>query len=479
MKNDSAERLIGKITASVANDIRENKLLVPGQKVLVALSGGPDSAALLDLLFRLSREMDISLGVAHLHHGWRGREADGDQEFCRRLAKSLALPFYTTRIEVKAYARRRRISLETAAREVRRAFLKKVAMKYGYHCIATGHTANDQAETVLMHLIRGCGPDGLAGMSRSGDGFIRPLLGLDRGRLIAYLQARGLDYRIDRTNYEKDAFRNRIRLELLPLLQGYNPKIVDALCRLADNVRDDRELVAEAVDQASGRCCFRREGEVSIDLPLYKSYNKCLQKNLIRQICRQWGGPEAVPDHHSIIQVLKLAESGRTGAKTFLTGHLWARREYDRLVLGPRSKTGAGRIKCPRPQRLGVPGSHRWGSWLIHTEIIPKADQGIDFTNPHHVYFDWEELVKGGLFIKPIPTGTRMRLFGSGRTKKVQDILVDAKIPKEQRRFWPAIFWGRELIWLVGLRRASLAPITQTTKQVLKISVEPYGGKGI
>lgn len=468
-----------RIPASVASDVKENKLTAPGQRVLVALSGGPDSVALLDILHRLSQEMEISLGVAHLHHGLRGREADGDQEFCRRLAKKLGLPFHTKRMDVKSYAQRQKLSLETAAREVRRAFLKKVALKCGYDLIATGHTANDQAETVLMHLIRGCGPDGLAGIGRETDGFIRPLLGLKRQQVLSYLRSRGLSYRIDRTNLRRDAFRNRIRLDLLPHLERYNPKIIAALCRLADNVRNDRLVVAEAVESALGRCLSRRGGELSIDLQLFKSYNKGLQKNILRELCRRQGGPEAVPDHFSLVRAWQIAMTGRVGARVRLAGDIWARREYNRLVLGPLPKTHAALSAVPQAQELRIPGRRRWNSWLIVAEIITNNGRSIDFTDPYQAYFDWEKLQGEDLFLRPIPEGARMRLYGSGHTRKVQDILIDAKIPREQRRCWPAVFRGRELIWLGGLRRSPLAPISRTTKQILKIKMEPYGGKGI
>lgn len=441
--------------------------------MLAAVSGGPDSMALLDLLCLLREDLDIEIGVAHLNHGLRGRESDDDQKFVRQAARRPGLSFYTQAVDVPRLARRRGLSLETAAREARRCFLQSVAVKHGFGKIATGHTLSDQAETVLMHLIRGVGSDGLGGIPAQNGKFIRPLLRMSRREVMEHLARRGVAYRTDSTNLKPDAFRNRVRLELLPLLAKYNPKIEESLARTAEALAGDRELLAQVSDEAAERCVKAAKSILSIDLDILKGYNKGLKRNIIRWCCQRLLGPGRTPDFESTERALRLAEAGRVGQRTSLVGDLWAQRGYGRLLITEGLAGGPDRVAPSK--KISSRGTVSWEGWSINSSIVPGYRVKSRAASPSVAYFDLDRLCLPALRVAPTRPGLRMKLFGSGGTRKIQDILVDAKIPRRERGFWPVIYQGDQPIWLAGIRRSNAALVTGKTRRILRMEMVRNG----
>lgn len=424
---------------------------------------------LLDLLCLLRKDLGIEIGVAHINHSLRGRESDGDQDFVRRATRRLGLSFFAKTIDASRLAKEGKMSLETAAREARREFLESVARDHGFDRIATGHTLSDQAETVLMHFIRGGGIDGLGGIPAQNGKFIRPLLGISRQEVIDHLARRRLGYRIDSSNLTKDAFRNRIRLELIPFLTKYNPKIEQSLARTAEAMAGDRETLARVVDEAAKRCVVVSKSDLSIDLERFKGYNKGLKRNIIRWCCQRLLGPGRTPDFLSTEQTMRLAESGRVGQKAPLVKGLWTYRGYRVLSISkgptdlPRRVISGKRIPCR--------GSICWTNWRIKTSIIPASKATLRSATPRVAFFDHEGLSAKALRIAPARPGLRMKLFGSGGTRKIQDILVDAKIPRSERGCWPVIYHGDQAIWVAGIRRSDKAPVTGKTRRILRMEL--------
>lgn len=253
--------------------IQRFNMLKKGDKVIVACSGGPDSVALLYLLNQVKKKYDLKLAVAHINHKLRGKESDEDERFVKRLARDLGLDFYAKAFEVKSIAKKKKLSIEEAAREVRYGYLNSLARRIKADKIALGHNADDQAETVLMRLIRGAGGLGLSGIPAAKGKIIRPLLEVKREEIEQFLKEADLGFRIDSTNLRKDYLRNRIRLELLPYLKRkYNPKIVDILNRTA-TILSAQEDYLKRLTLKEFRGVAKEENEkISLDLDKLFSY---------------------------------------------------------------------------------------------------------------------------------------------------------------------------------------------------------------
>ncbi len=459
-----------RLARQVAGFCRSHSLLDRGDRVLVAVSGGPDSVALLDLLCLMGKDLDLGIGVAHLNHGLRGGESDQEERFVRRLARGRGLPFYTKRLDIFRQARRERLSLETAAREARMAFLAAVAQKNGFGKIATGHTLDDQAETVLMHLIRGGGGDGLCGIPVRNGRFIRPLLGTGRREVMDYLEARGLESKTDSSNARADVFRNRVRLELMPLLRSYNPRIEEALARTAEVLAGDREVLTEVAAEAASRSLREGKSSLSIDLQVFKSYNKGLRRIILRWCCARLLGPGKTPDFRSTERALSLAESGRVGQKTPLARGLWAWIGYGCLHIGQAIARPRAKARGRKP--LKVPGSVKWGRWMIGCSLLEQCPASRSSFDKNVALFDLDGLGRRRLYIGPSSPGLRIRPFGTGGTRKVQDIMVDSKIPRQERPSWPVVYSGGQPIWLAGVRRSDVAPLTNKTRKVIRLEIK-------
>jgi tRNA(Ile)-lysidine synthase len=285
-----------KIAESVRRYILRNELVLPEEMVVVGVSGGADSVCLLHVLVGLQERLDISLHVAHLNHRLRGAESDGDARYVSRLAKRLGVPATIEGRDVKAYQAERRLSLEDAARQMRYRFFSEVVERVEASRVAVGHTADDQAETILMHLVRGAGPTGLLGMRPltvwtspgvAGLTVIRPLLGVSREETRACCRQHRLVPREDSTNISLSPFRNRIRQELVPLLQAYNPRIGDALVRTSDTLAAELAFLEECVSAVWPELAAQEDGAIVLDRDPVVSLHPAVQRHLLRRVARE------------------------------------------------------------------------------------------------------------------------------------------------------------------------------------------------
>ncbi|MBO9371414.1 MAG: tRNA lysidine(34) synthetase TilS, partial [Chloroflexi bacterium] len=337
----------------VRDFIRRHDLLNVGDGVVVGVSGGPDSLCLLHLLLRLRDECRLQLHVAHLHHGARGEDADADAAFVADLAREWGLPATLAREDVPAIACQHKLAFEEAARRIRYAFLAHVAGRVGATKVAVGHNADDQAETVLMHFLRGAGLAGLRGMRpatpfaeyrllQKVDRFplpdhlpilIRPLLGTPRARIEQYCAEQGLTPRFDRSNLDTTYFRNRLRHELLPLLETYNPNIRRRLCHTAEVVAADYELLVQMREWAWGQV-VREETEEAIvlDRAGWQAQPLALQRALLREAAYRLRPHLRDVDFVHVEAAVRVARAGTTGAQATLPGGLALTVGYDTLT---------------------------------------------------------------------------------------------------------------------------------------------------
>ena len=448
--------------------VRQEHLFMGGERVLVAVSGGPDSVALLHLLHRLHPDLGLDLGVAHFDHGLRGAQSREEAGFVAGLARSLSLPCYLGQGDTRDAARRERVSLKMAARRLRLQFLKDTCRRHGYQKLALGHTADDQVELFVLRLLRGAGPEGLRGMlAASPEGLVRPLLGVSKDVILAWLSRENLPFRQDPSNLKRDYLRNRVRLDLLPQLRTYNPRINEAVWRTQALLREQEDLLAPLVAQAlaavaeAGGPDFYR-----LNLPQFAALPPALQKLVVRAILQKF--LEEYPlSAAQVAGVLDLARAGKSGGQISLETCRVARAGKE-LHIFPR---------LPAPPREGgilpgVPGSFEAGGW--HWRLASRAYTA-DLPLPQKPHVGWldQEQVTLPLQVRFFQAGDRFWPQGAAGAKKLQDFLVDCKIPRWLRPHLPLVVSGHRLVWVAGLRVAEDAKLTAASRNVLEIELSP------
>src|SRR5215475_515815 len=328
------------LVAEVRACIEAHAMLPPGAKVIVAVSGGADSMALLLALFQLRSVYNMTLIVAHVNHQLRGEEARQDALFVEQQAARLGLPFYQTCVDVKALQRSSGMSVQQAARQLRYRFLHALHQALNATRIALGHTADDQAETLLMRLVRGSGPAGFAGIPVVRLPFIRPLITVSRPAIYSYLQSEHCPWVEDSSNTHTVYLRNRIRLDLLPKLQQYNPRIVRRLNELADMLRADSQVLEQQVDEwALQILAWQVRSRVEICCRLFGLAPVAIQRRLLRRVIEALASsPEAIGFRH-IERLRQFVISGKQGRRYSLPGEIGAERRTETILVWRVSKT--------------------------------------------------------------------------------------------------------------------------------------------
>ncbi|HUV06036.1 MAG TPA: tRNA lysidine(34) synthetase TilS [Armatimonadota bacterium] len=453
---------------AMLSTIRRFSMVEKGEKVLVAVSGGPDSVALLHALWSVRNELGISLHVAHLNHSFRGRESDLDAEYVCGLAANLSLDWTVEKIDVPQIQRSLRLSPEEAARLVRYEFLERVAADVHADRIALAHTADDQVETVLLNVLRGTGVDGLSGMPPVRGKIIRPLISIRRSEVEDYVERNSLHPRVDATNLLPMYTRNRLRLELLPLLRReFNPEIDAALLRLMELAREDTAYLNMGSKEALGRLTIsREEGAISLDLSGLLSCPLAIRRRLIREAVRTVRGELADVGFTHVEELLRLLGTG-SDFKYELPGGTFVERTRQALAFLFSRPLELPIIYC---YELAVPGETR----VPEIEATLEAEVGLTPVEPFRppgsmeVVLDGESIV-GKLRVRNWQPGDRIRPLGLRGSKKVQDIFVDAKIPRAARHRVPLIADDEKVVWVAGLALSELVKVTGATRQFVQL----------
>jgi len=463
------------LVKKVREFIKSKGLLAPGDSVLVGVSGGADSVALLHVLFELNGEMDFTLAVAHLNHGLRDSSAQEDCEYVKGLCENLGLSCCVDTSDVPAFAESAKLSIEEAARELRYEFLRKTAAAGEHNKVALGHTRNDQAETVLMRLIRGAGVRGLAAMNpMSGGLFVRPLLTAGRSEVLEFLDSRKIAYREDLSNLDTAFLRNRIRHELLEILRkDYNARIVDVLCSHAAVLSDVEDYLSTVAAKAYEGCVIREAQEnIELELPTFLTYHKCVQGYIFREAYRRLCGSLRNLDFCHVASLLKLASSGQPGNSVDVPSGMSAWLDGKSVLIG-YGKPPAAQTVTPEFIVQFEPGSAVWVPEIslgVDSKLFTKEQHSDDFTKREsdRALFDFEKL-EPPFALRNLNPGDRIAPFGMRGSKKVQDLLVDMKVPRNERRRLAAFCDRSQILWLVGTRRGQAAPVTERTRVILEL----------
>jgi tRNA(Ile)-lysidine synthase len=454
---------------AVRSAIQRYSMIERGDRVVVAVSGGADSMALLFALHALSSDLDCELAVAHLDHGLRPTSA-GDARFVEEQAARLGLPVMSERCDVRGEAAARRQGIEEAAREVRRAFLARVAAEWGAARIAMGHTADDQAETVLFRLARGTGWDGLCGMAPVYGRTIRPLLFLTRGEVRQFAADQGIPWREDETNGDVSFARNRIRERVLPELAAINPDVVRTVARFADIAGDMRGIERYVVDRLWRDVC---ESEGSGLLRLARTRVVALppgvQSIVLREaICRARGDLRGVGRSHvAAARRLVGGEAERGELHLPRLRLLVSRGSIDFLAGDRQPPSGSWVVPLPLGRTSVAAAGLSVEISLVARDKVPRMLAG----NP------WEEVadadaVKFPLVARGRRDGDRLAPLGMGRDVRLKSFLINARVPVVERDRLALVCDQEKIVWVAGVRLSDRVKLRDSTQRVLVMRAE-------
>ena len=470
--------------SEVRNLLNKRCRVLATDRLVVGVSGGPDSLCLLDVLHRLG----VPVVVAHLNHGLRA-EAGADARRVQAMAASRGLPFELEEQDVGRYADHHGLSIEEAARTLRYGFLFAQAVEYKAQAVAVGHSADDQVETVLMHMLRGAGLGGLKGMQfravpnawSQTIPLVRPLLGIWREDILGYLSDRALDPLLDRTNLDITIFRNRLRHELIPYLEGYNPAIRQLLWRMAEVLSGDYEVL-EAATEAAWRDCMQVEnsGYVALDLEALKRKSTGLQRHVIRRAISALRPGLRDIDFESIARALDFLQEPPQSRQQDLIAGLRLLLEGDRIWVATWEADLPGgswpQLPDDSTRSLEVPGeAFLQAGWCLKAEEVEDGtamrEEALTNADPYQAWLDAEKL-PDSLVVRPRRPGDRFQPLGmQGHSIKLADFMVNAKLPRRARNLWPIICAGEEIVWVPGFQIAHAYRLTAGTSRVIHLSV--------
>jgi len=468
----------------VQETLAKFEILSPGDRVLVAVSGGPDSVALLQLLCDLRDDLRLHLEVAHLQHGIRGAEAREDAGFVAALADQLNLPFHLKEVDLRQIkSAAGKGNLEALARAERYRFFSAIARQHRLGKIATAHTQDDQAETMLMWFLRGAGLKGLGGISPAHrfDGtniesdsrviLIRPLLDVSRAEVEEYLNEKRLAFRLDRTNQDPSFLRNWIRLELIPRLkEKMDRNLPSRLAQQAELIREEDELLDALAKAALGQA---RNGE-GINRESLLKHGRAMQRRLLRLWTEERRGHLRALDFQHVEALLDLINAGPPQGRLAIPGGWELVKEYETLRLEKRSRGLKQQCACYSYElRVGEDLHIREaGLTIIAREILPPLPSPpIDLMG---VFFD-TAFITGKLTLRNFRRGDRFQPLGMRGHKKVKELFIEKKVPLSVRARLPLLVLGDEVIWIPGYGRSGVGRVTPETKVILNLKAIAIG----
>jgi len=493
----------------IYNYIIEKKMLDNCRHIIVGLSGGADSVCLTTVLHEIIEQnhMDITLSAVHVNHGIRGEEAARDQRFCVKLCKQLAIECYVFNEDVPKIADERKISLETAGRQVRYecfAQIKNTRKASAENIkIAVAHHQNDLVETCLMHLIRGSGIEGLCGILPVNGDIIRPLLCVNKKEIISYLEQKGCNYVVDSSNMENEYQRNQLRNQFIPMIEStYNPEFSKAVYNLAADLEEINVYIKKQVAELEKKCVVyyttSNEMQAKITINFFEKADRMLQTYLLREVLKKMAD-RSVDIYRKHIQMLQQLCKKQTGKRIYLSNALIAvRTSYEMIIMKPtcalqkidEQKAAElhkkdwetmhihwNEIQKGNEQHidLDIPFCDCYGVWhkaiKLSLEVLPKKSmQHFYFDNDYTKFFDCDK-IKNTFDIRFRQQGDFIRMDTQGHKKKLKKEFIDLKVPIEARDHVLLLADESEILWAVGVRRCQTALIDELTKNVLKISV--------
>ncbi len=463
---------------NVLDTISRYGLLKEGDKVLAAVSGGPDSTCLLHVLHALSSRLRIEISAVHVNHLLRGEESDADEAFVREFCLSMGIRLFPERRDVSRYASDARISVEEAGREIRYRIFDEIADEHGLNKIAVAHNRDDQAETVIMHIIRGTGLDGLAGMPYKRGRVIRPLLDVRRGEIDEYCRNNAIGTRIDSSNMKRDYMRNRVRLDLIPYIDRlFGVDISDRISSMSLLLNEDRKFIMDVASIFYDKIADESGGKVSIDITGLTKCHPSIRRHILRIALEKAAGSLKGIFSNHIEAVLALALKGRTGTSVNLPGGIRPYVSYGEIVIGKIDSE-----KDLFDKEVEIPGMtymDEFGIWLDAAVIdLMQSDEAcmkLSDLSPLQ-YLDYDSIAGYGrpddvLRVRSRMQGDYFTPVGSKYSKKLKKYFIDGKFPRFERDKFLLIAKGNEIAWIIGHKISDKFKVTENTKKVLKLEI--------
>ena len=452
--------------------IKDNNLINPKDRILVALSGGPDSVCLLNILYNLKEELDIEIGAAHLNHMLRDEDAFQDEEYVKNLCESFDIPCFVKRVDINKYSKENKMSSEMAGRDARYNFFDEVIREHGYNKIATAHNANDQAETILFRLMRGTGIEGLCGIKVCRDKIIRPILCLSRKEVEEYIEVNNLKPRIDKTNFEKIYNRNKIRLDILPYIkENFNEDIIQTLNRMSVLLQKDNEFIEKSARSFYEKYCVEQQDYFIIKKKMFDNHEAVVTR-VIRYALTNFSKTHYDFEMKHIYDICNLAKNN-SGKVIDLPNKIYAENIYGDIYIKERIINNNIHVK----QEIKINKDDIDGKKiafqnniiefsLVNNDSSLNLKQNILIRN-----FDFDK-INNFISLRNRKNGDKISPLGMSGSKKLKDIFIDMKIPKEERDSVPLLCFDENISWIVGLRVSEEYKITNKTKNILKVIVK-------
>lgn len=445
----------------IFKSIKEYELLKKGDTVVLGFSGGPDSVFLLEVLMEYKRKIDSDLKVVlvHINHLLRGEASDGDEEFAKEMGEKYNLKIFSKRVNIEELGKVEKKGLEEIGREVRHSFFQEILKKVNGDKIALAHNKDDQIETFLFRMIRGTSLEGLEGIAKKRDNYIRPVIDIYKSQIMDYLDKNSISYRIDKTNFENDFTRNSIRLDLIPFIEKrYNPKFKDKIFNLIGEIKEvNNENMVNLEEVLS---------EDKISLKKLESYSPYIQKKILNRYLNE---KNVKSDRYKIQSVIELLKKGGS-KKISLNKEHYLLKEYDYLYVKKWKNLEMIKEKenSLNEVLLKIPGKINFGRFEITAEINKEKNEKIKRGNEEFLTnLDIGEILK----IRIKNPGDKIIPTGMSFEKKIKDILINAKIPQEQREEIPIIFHGDEVVWIGGVRGSEKYKLAENIQRGTNLTI--------
>lgn len=449
--------------SKILQTIETHRLIESGDTVVIGLSGGADSIYLLHRLHELKEILNIDLVTAHVNHGVRGEEALRDEEFSKMVSQSLGIPHFSKDVDMNGYAAEHKISAEEAGRILRYDFFREVASNYNSVKIAVAHNRDDQAETVLMRVLRGTGVDGLAGIPYVNGNVIRPILDISRQEIEDYLHGNDIEYVDDHTNFETDYMRNVIRLELIPKLEEvYNPNIMSSLVNLSQFAREDVDYMNGEVERVYRDLVISGKGHLKISIDELNLLHQTIQKRIIRKMLTVLLGTiEGIYSVH-VDEILGLAKN-QTGKVIDNIKGLKISNSYGELIFEENLDIE------PKDYEFTLEMGINTLEYDLCIELSRVESLGVG--SKSIAYFDGDKC-NGPIKVRNRRNGDRIVPIGMSGSKKLKDVFIDEKIPRDLRDELPIFLDDEKIIWIGGVRQSELTKVDENTVNIIKIEIK-------
>ncbi len=452
------------LAASVSAVIRKYGMLKGGETVLVGLSGGPDSVCLLHVLHGLAAELDLKLHAVYVNHNLRPGEIPSEISFCERLCADLGVRLIVKSIDVKGHAASARLNLHEAARQLRYRAFGEAAFEAKASRIALGHNADDQAETLLMRLMRGAGPTGLAGIPPVRGDIIRPLIETERTEIEGYLSAAGISFLTDSSNLKTDYFRNSIRRELMPVVRRLSPSAVPTMLHTMEILREEERYFGILVTKTLMKMISRKTADrIELFMSPLETMETVILRRVLRRAIDETRGIRGIGLVH-IDDIIRLLRKGDSGDRLYLPHGIRVIREYAVLVITSESLKRLSAYGLQPPADLRLPEA----GLVLKASFEDAAGEVSDGRSS--VVLDAGRM-KFPLTVRPRADGDFFFPMGFGKRKKLQDFFVDAKIPRDERDTVPIVLSGDDIAWVAGYRGDERFRISEGTKKFLRLGI--------